>query len=68
MSSLHQLQVYCLSPAVAHLTWSVAIDATDRNGRSPSPWLRVDREKAAQMIKDLPRLNDPGGGGGGRRS
>jgi len=37
--------------------------ATDRNGRSPSPWLRIDREKAAQTTKDVPRLNDRAGGG-----
>jgi len=32
----------------------IAIDAADRNGRSPSPWLRVAREKT----EDVPRLND----------
>jgi len=46
---------------------SVAINTADRNGRSPSPWLRVDREKAALAMKDVPSLNDPGGGGRGRR-
>jgi len=44
---------------LAHQTRRDAIDAADRNGRSPSPWLRVAREKAAaagaaQMSMDVP--------------